>query len=209
VSFTNTESSLKALPKGYAAIPISEDQKSVVLKICVLIKTKPDDVAGHLVVLRDTMDAKVFMGCIVDSCGQVQEWLELWIQNSGSLVDTVSAARQVLSNAMLDNRWRRQCQALEELEGAAIVKTGWESEQPLPTFLDLSERSPVHPVDVQSGAGWKLCTNEALLQQKGLPGYGNSLHRYLHVPELDDNSPLVPVTPGAPKHFVFPQYFIH
>ncbi|MHC4285503.1 MAG: hypothetical protein ACYSWZ_21405, partial [Planctomycetota bacterium] len=131
MSFSNTKSRLKALPEGYVAIPITEDQKSTVLKICVLVKNEPDDVAGHLVVIRNTMDAGVFLGCIVDSCGQVQEWLELWIQNSGSLVDTVSAARQVLSNAMLDNRWRRQCQALEELEGAAIVKTGWESEQPL------------------------------------------------------------------------------
>ncbi|MDH4241937.1 MAG: hypothetical protein OEW48_20445, partial [Phycisphaerae bacterium] len=200
MSFSNTESRLKALPEGYIAIPVTDDQKSAVLKICVLVKNKPDSVAGHLVVLRDTMDAKVFLGCIVDSCGQVQEWLELWIQNSGSLVDTVSAARQVLSNAMLDNRWRRQCHALEELEGAAIVKTGWESEQPLPTFLDLSEKSPVHPVEVKSGAGWKLCKDEGLLPQKGLPGYGSSLHRYLHVPELGDNSPLVPVTPGAPTN---------
>ncbi|MHC4111732.1 MAG: hypothetical protein ACYSUY_11700 [Planctomycetota bacterium] len=200
MSFSNTENRLRALPKGYAAIPISEDQKSVLLKICVLVKTEPDDVAGHLVVLRDTMDAKVFLGCIVDSCGQMQEWLELWIQNSGSLVDTVSAARQVLSNTMLDNRWRRQCQALEEIEGAAIVKTGWESEQPLPTFLDLSEKSPVHPVEANSGAAWKLCTDEGMLQQKDLPGYGNSLHRYLHVSKLGGDSPLVPVTPGAPTN---------
>jgi len=200
VSFSNTKSRLKALPEGYVAIPITEDQKSTILKICILVKNEPDTVAGHLVVLRDTMDAKVFLGSIVDSCGQVQEWIELWIQNSGSLVDTVSAARQVLSNAILDNRWRRQCQALEELEGAAIVKTAWESEQPPPTFIDLSKKSPTHPVEVQSGAGWKLCTNEGLLQQKGLPGYGNSLHRYLYVPELGDNSPLVPVTPGAPTN---------
>jgi len=200
VSFSNTKSRLKALPEGYAAIPISEDQKSVVLKICVLVKNKPDAVAGHLVVLRDTMDARVLLGCIVDSCGQVQEWVELWIQNSGSLLDTVSAARQALSNAMLDNRWRRQCQALEQLEGAAIVKTGWESERPLPTFLDISESSPVHPVDVNSGAAWKLCVDEGLLQQKGLPGYGNSLHRYLYIPELGSNSPFVPVTPAAPTN---------
>jgi hypothetical protein len=87
VSFSNTKSRLKALPEGYVAIPITEDQKSTVLKICVLVKNEPDDVAGHLVVIRNTMDAGVFLGCIVDSCGQVQEWLELWIQNSGSLVD--------------------------------------------------------------------------------------------------------------------------
>ena len=200
MSFSNTNSRLKALPEGYVAIPISEDQKSNVLKICVLVKKEPDDVAGHLVVIRNTMDAAAFLGCILDSSSQVQEWLELWIQNSGSLIDTVSAARQVLSNTTLDNRWHRQCQALEELEGFAIVKTGWESEQPLPTFLDLSKKSPVHPVEVQSGAAWKLCKDEGLLQQKALPGYGNSLHRYLYVPKLGIDSPLVPVTPGAPTN---------
>jgi len=200
VSFSNTKRLLKALPDGYFAIPISEDQKPNVLKICVLVKKEPDAAAGHLVRIRNIMDADVFLGCIVDSSGRVQEWLEMWIQNSGSLIDTVSAARQVLSNTMLDNRWHRQCQALEELEGAEIVKTGWESEQPLPTFLDLSKKSPVHPVETQSGANWKLCKDEGLLQQKGLPGYGNSLHRYLNVPELGDNSPLVPVTPQAPTN---------
>ncbi len=200
MSFSNTNSRLKTLPEGYVVIPISEDQKSNVLKICVLVKNKPDDVVGHLVGIRNTMDAGVFLGCIIDSSGRVQEWLELWIQNSGSLVDTVSAARQVLSNTMLDNRWRRQFQALEELEGAAIVKTGWESEQPPPTFLDLTEKSPVHPVQAQSGAAWKLCKDEGLLQQKGLPAYGNSLHRYLYVPKLGGDSPLVPVTPNAPTN---------
>ncbi|MHC4693235.1 MAG: hypothetical protein ACYS67_10885, partial [Planctomycetota bacterium] len=200
MSFSNTNSRLKTLPEGYVAIPISEDQKSNVLKICVLVRNKPDDVAGHLVGIRNTMDAAVFLGCIVDKSGRVQEWLELWIQNSGSLIDTVSAARQVLSNTMLDNRWRRQCQALEELEGAAIVKTGWESEQPLPTFLDISKKSPVHPVQAQSGEAWKLCKDEGLLQQKGLPAYGNSLHRYLYLPKLGGDSPLVTVTPNAPTN---------
>jgi len=200
VSFSNTKSRLKALPEGYVAIPISEDQKSVILKICVLIKNEPDAVGGHLVTIRNTMDADVILGCIVDSCGQVQEWLELWIQNSGRLIDTVSAVRQVLSNAMLDNRWRRQCQAIEELKGVEIIKTGWESEKPLPTFLDLSKKSPVHPLETNSGAAWKLCTDESLLQQKVLPGYGSSLHRYLYVPELGGDSPLVPVTPGAPTN---------
>lgn len=200
MSFSNTKRRLKALPEGYVAIPISEDQKSVILKICVLIKNEPDAVGGHLVTIRNMMDADIILGCVVDSFGQVQEWLELWIQNSGRLIDTVSAVRQALSNAMLDNRWRRQCQALEELEGVEIVKTGWESEKPLPTFLDLSKKSPVHPLETNSGAAWKLCTDESLLQQKGLPGYGSSLHRYLYVPELGGDSPLVPVTPGAPTN---------
>ncbi len=200
MSFSNPNSSLATLPKDYVAIPIADDQKAAALKICVLVRPKPDPVGGHLVVLRDTIDAKVFLGCIVDASSQVLEWLELWIQNTETLINTASAACQSLSNAMLDNRWRQQSQAFENLEGAAIVKTGWESEHPLPTFLDISARSPIHPIESNSGTPWKLCMDEGLLQQKDLPSYASSLHRYLYVPTLGEESQLVPVTSGAPTN---------
>ncbi len=200
MSSSKPNSGLTTVPEGYIVIPIAEDQKAAALKICVLVRPKPDPVGGHLVVLRDTIDAKVFLGCIVDASSQVLEWLELWIQNTETLINTVSAACQSLSNAMLDNRWRQQSQAFEHLEGAAIVKTGWESEHPLPTFLDISARSPVHPIDPNSGTPWKLCVDEGLLQQKNLSSYAGSLHRYLYVPALGEESQLVPVTSGAPTN---------
>lgn len=200
MSISNPNSGLTTLPKDYVVIPIAEDQKAAKLKICVLVRSEPGPVGGHLVVLRDMIDSKVFLGCIVDASSQVLEWLELWIQNSETLINTASAACQSLSNAMLDNRWRQQSQAFEHLEGAAIVKTGWESEHPLPTFLDISARSPVHPMDSNSGTPWKLCMDEGLLQQKNLPSYASSLRRYLYVPSLGEESQLVPVTSGAPTN---------
>jgi len=200
VSSLDTQNSFKTPPEGYVTIPISKDQKSVILKICVLVRLEPDPVAGHLVALRDTTDARVYLGCLVDSSNAVQEWLELWIQDGGRLAEATPAARQTLSNAILDDRWKQQFQAFDKVDGALMLKTGWESEHPLPTFLDLSERTPVHPAEAESGASWKPCTDEGLLQSKGLPGYGSSLHRYLHVPELGDGSPLVPATPGAPTN---------
>ena len=200
MSSSKPNSGLTTVPEGYIVIPIAEDQKAAALKICVLVRPKPDPVGGHLVVLRDTIDAKVFLGCIVDASSQVLEWLELWIQNTETLINTASASYQSLSNAMLDNRWRQQSQAFEHLEGAAIVKTGWESEHPLPTFLDISTRLPIHPIESSSGTHWKLCTDEGLLQQKELPGYAGSLHRYLYVPALGEDSQLVPVTSGAPTN---------
>jgi hypothetical protein len=196
LSYANNQG--KTLPKGYVSIPIFTDQ--AILKICVLVKTSPDEVAGHLVMLHDVMGAKVFLGCIVDSADVVHEWLELWIQDSANLVNTVSAARLMLSNAMLDARWEHQCQAFDKIDRACIVKTGWES-KPMPcTFLDLSERRPVHPVEATSGQAWELCTNEGLLQRKGLQGYGSFLHRYLYIPEMGDESPFVAITSNAPTN---------
>ena len=199
MSFSDTNNALK-LPDGYVAIPISEDQKSAVLKICVLVKRQADTVGGHLVLLRDTINAKVFLGCIVDACGQTLEWLELWIQCNETLIDTVSATRQSLSNSMLDDRWRRQVSAFEQLDKAGAVRTGWETSHPLPTFLDISSLVPIHPKDTDSGSHWQLCTDEGLLQQKGLPGYANSLHRYLYIPTRGDESYFIPLTSGAPTN---------
>jgi hypothetical protein len=200
VSSSKSNSSLATIPEGYIAIAISEDQKVSALKICVLVRLKPDPVGGHLVLLRETIDARVFLGCIVDASGKVLEWLELWIQNVETLANAASAVRHSLSNSMLDNRWRRQSQGFNNLDGAAIVTTGWESEHPLPTFLDISTHSPIHPVDPGSGAHWRLCLDEGLLQRKNLPGYCGSLHRYLYIPESGEKSPLVPVTSGAPTN---------
>jgi hypothetical protein len=195
---SSTTSRVATLPEGYIAIGISENQKPATLKICVLVRVEPDPVGGHLVVLRDTTDAKVLLGSIIDEAERVHEWLELWIQNTEALINTASAARESLSNAMLDNRWHLQCQAFEQLDQAALVKTGWETKNTLPTFLDLAARCPVHPVDADSGSPWKLCVDEALLAQKELPSYGSSLHRYLYLPASGAQSPLVPVTPQAP-----------
>jgi len=54
-------------------------------------------------------------------------------QNTGQLINRASAYSQPFSNTMLDNRWRRQCQAFEHLDEEAVVKTSRESENPLPT----------------------------------------------------------------------------
>ncbi|MHC4583093.1 MAG: hypothetical protein ACYS3N_01105 [Planctomycetota bacterium] len=200
MSSSESNSGFATIPEGYIAIAISEEQKASVLKISVLVRLKPDPAGGHLVVLRDTCDAKVFLGCIVDTSCQVLEWLELWIQNTNTVITTSSVACQSLSNTILDNRWHLQSQAFQHLEGAAIVKAGWESEHPLPTFLDISKRSPIHPIESSSGTHWKLCTDEGLLQQRELPGYAGSLHRYLYVPALGEDSQFVPVTLGAPTN---------
>ena len=200
MSFPGTTRGIKRLPDGYIAVPIAEDQKLSILKICIIVRPEPDPVGGHLVVLRNTVDAKIFLGCIVDASAQVFDWLELWMQNNGTLINTPVASRLNLSNATLDDRWNKQFRAFEQLNASAIVKTGLESSNPMPTLIDISTGCPVHPMDPESGIPWKLCTDEGLLQQNGLPSYGGTLHRYLYVPASGSASKFIPVTPGAPTN---------
>jgi hypothetical protein len=200
VSSPGTTRGIKRLPDGYVAVPITDDQKLSVLKICVLVRSEPDPAGGHLIVLRNTVDAKIFLGCIVDASNQVLDWLELWMQNSASLINTPAASRLYLSNATLDDRWNKQFQAFEQLNASEIVRTGMENSNPLPTLINVPAGCPVHPMDPESGTPWKLCKDEGLLQQNGLPGYGSTLHRYLYVPASGSASKFVPVTPGAPMN---------
>ncbi len=199
MSFPNAIRSIKRLPDGYIAVPITEDQKLSVLKICILVRPEPDPAGGHLVVLRNTVDAKILLGCIVDASAQVLDWIELWVQNSGTLINTPTASRLNLSNAMLDDRWNKQFRAFKQLDASAIVTTGMETST-LPTLIDISARFPAHPMDPESGTPWKLCTDEGLLQQNGLPSYSSTLHRYLYVPASSSATKFVPVTPGAPTN---------
>lgn len=182
------------------AIPISEDQKSAALKVCILAKIDPEPVGGHLVSLRDTLNAKVYLGCTLDASDQVHDWLELWVQSAEALFGGPTGHLDILCNAILDERWRRQVDAFSHLGGTDLVMGGWERTNPLPTFLDVGSRSPVHPKDGDTGTGWQLCRDEGVLQQKDLPSYGGSLHRYLYLPLPAGEAQLVPVTPGAPTN---------
>ncbi|NQT81748.1 hypothetical protein HQ563_01905 [bacterium] len=188
------------LPKGYVVIPIAEDQKSALLKICVLVRRKPDPVGGRLVVIRDTVDARVLLGCIVDAGGRVHQWLEIWIQNLDGLADAVPACREALSNALLDERWARYFRSLESLDESGVVETGWETVHPPPTYLDLQKLQADHRSDTESGLQWELCQDDTLLAKKSLPRYSSSLHRYLYHPKSRKNPVFIPVTADAPTN---------
>jgi hypothetical protein len=181
-------------------IPVSEGQKEASLRICVLVKAPAGPVAGAPVILRSTLDGKVFLGCVADAAGKIREWLELHVQSAEPLRNTSLAGRVLLSNAMLDERWRRQAQAFEQMGTAQAITCGWEMSHPLPTFLDAASLSPVHPREERTGTYWRLCRDEAILARGGLPSYAGSVHRYLYLPDSDSQTCLIPVTPGAPTN---------
>jgi hypothetical protein len=200
VRSTEMNRSRLGVPQGYVAIPVAEDQKQSTLRICVLVKAPPGAAERTLVSLRSTLDARVLLGCITDAGGQVQGWLEVSIQNTDLLRSTSLGKRLFLSNALLDDRWQKRTAVFEQGEAADVIRCGWEHSDPLPTFLDAASLSPVHPKDEMTGACWRLCRDEGILQSHDLPSYAGSLHRYLYLPEHKSKTLLVPVTEGAPTN---------
>src|SRR6185295_15122789 len=97
-----------ALPAGYLPVPLFPDHVAAPLRLCILTRKDPDPVAGHFVILRNLLDAVVYLGCITDSGGggsRLHGYVEIWVQNLAGLSGSPAAAREALSNRVLDDRW--------------------------------------------------------------------------------------------------------
>lgn len=186
-------SAVPSIPPGFVAAPISANQLGLPLRICVIARA-----AGGLVALEDALDARALLGCVSDAGSRVHQWLEIWVQSVGNVLTAPPAARDSLSNAVLDKRWQETCSALEALAPADTFVTGWEAEPAPPTWIDPKTARPLHPVDEATHKRWALCRDESALAEAGLPSYATTLHRYLYIPEHPAESPFVAITPDAP-----------
>ncbi len=174
------------LPAGYAAAPVSPEQAGSLVRLCVLLKT--DARSASLVLLRDTLDAKVYLGCVIDAANRVQTWTEVWIQDSAGLNASPASYRDLLGNAALDAKWQKACAS-----ATGIIATGFESRSPGPLFIDGKTHQTSCARDKRTNAAWALCTDEALLASKGVPAYSSSRSRHLYQPELGASSELIPL----------------
>lgn len=195
---THINSHPATLPDDYLAVPIDAGQLNASLQLCAVLSVNPDPATGHLVLLREGFDARVYLACICDRAGRVDRWLELSVQNLDNLGHAPHAVRESASNASLDRRWVRISTALQQMPMSRSICTGFESVHPLPALLDMKQKKPVHPIESESGQPWELCLDEAVLAKRGVPNFGASVHRYLYIRSLGEKSPLVAATTGAP-----------
>ena len=189
---------LQRLPAGYLALPLAGGG-GYSLPVCVVVRQKPDDIGGPLVVVRPLPDGQVVLGCIRDASGQVWQWLELWIQSAGALHETFPFYRDSLPNGELDARWKRIAENLLAEPEATLFAVGPESQHTPPMWVDAAAGAVVTLADPVSGEPFQLCQDDALLERHGLPAYRISCHRYLFRPAAGGPA-FVPVTPGAPEN---------
>lgn len=195
------------LPSGYAAIALTPDEESAAVRVCVVVRTAP-------VVIRETLDAKVYLGCLADRSGRVHRWLEIWAQDTSGLEGSPAAYREHLTNRVLDERWIARVEAFDKagpaimgsngrggssglgaggLGHTGLVRTGFEETHPAPMFVDLASRRPVPPIDLRSGKAWALCEDEAVLAKNGVGGYATGLSRSLYQPAMGPEAIPFPV----------------
>jgi hypothetical protein len=179
-SFSGRETA-EQFQKGYHAVPISEADKESALRLCAVVREAPDPVAGIFVLLRDTTEESIFLGCLLDKGGHVHLWVELWIQNINNLEPNIQTHYETFSNHALDERWKRRAAFFARQDRSSKIEIGSETVHPLPIYFDLAVSEPINPKDKTSSELWELCLDDALLEANGLPRYSASLTRYLYV----------------------------
>ena len=179
-SFSGRETA-EQFQKGYRAVPISETDKDSALRLCAVVREAPDPVAGIFVLLRDTTEESIFLGCLLDKGGHVHFWVELWIQNIDNVEASIQTHQETFSNHALDERWKRRAAFFARRDRWSKIEIGSETVHPLPIYYDLAVSEPINPKDKTSSEPWELCLDDALLEGHGLPPYSTSLMRYLYV----------------------------
>lgn len=187
----------RGLPEGLKGVPFGRSQGAAPVRVCLVFRTGASETP--LVVLREELDAIVYLGCLLDAGGAVLEWLEIRVQNPDCLLRVWDTGGGGLTNADLDARWRETVRYAREHDRELLVATGWEEEPPPPLFIERDGALPWHPADPDTGSGWVLCREDRLLEDAGLPAYSTSAARYLYLPDAPDGSKrFLPVTEGAP-----------
>ncbi len=192
------------VPDGYAAVPFTAAAADGPVRLCLVVRWRPDPVGGRLVVVRDGLGSRAYLGCVCDAAGGVREWVEFDVQqppDADHPLMHLHVGREAVTNAALEVRWKARLAHAAEAGGAGgvvptLLRTGWEAAAPCATFVDPAAMAPVHPAG-ESGRLLVLCRDDALLAGAGLPTYAASMHRYLY-DAGDPGARLVPVTPGAP-----------
>ncbi len=183
------------LPANHHLVPIDAASAGQPLRLCVVVNADAA-ATSPFVFLRSTLDARVYLGAVLDAAGQPREWLEIWMQTTAPLASAdFSTNTDPLTNAILDNRWRTMTATFIEADSTACIQTGFEQTHPRPAYIDLDTLSPWHPV-MSDGAACALATDDAELLAAKLPAFSSTLARHWRA-QSADGKPRILAIPAA------------
>src|ERR1700761_7685225 len=93
-----------AIPDGYSPLPLYLEDGDVPLNICLISRSAPA-LKAPLLLLGETIDASIYLGCLTDKNRDPKAWLEIWVQNVDSMAESFRAQVEAVSNSLMDQRW--------------------------------------------------------------------------------------------------------
>lgn len=164
------------MASGFRAVRLEAILGGGPLSLAIVAREKPESLGGWFVRLRETFDASVWLGALVDASGEVHDWVEIWSQRPGFAGSDPTSARGI-SNAEMDARWERNARVLSEAEPGSVIATGFESRSAPVIVFDTSKLTAAE-LQGPSNACWRLCVDDGVLAGAGLQPYGTGMERY-------------------------------
>ena len=186
-----------SFPEGCRTLFLSPRDGHAPLSICFLTSS---GTGTSLILLRETVDATVYLGCLVDRAGDPKGLLEIWVQNVDRMASSFRARIEAVNNSLVDRRWSERVVLFRKLNRSSLIETGWETVHPQPAFADAKGETVVYPIESVTNRPFVLCTEDAPLASAGLPAYTSSLHRYLWNGPGNESPVFVAATSDAPTH---------
>ena len=183
--------------RGYRGVSLRAEDRDAPIAISLLVRMDSSE-SPPFILLRETLDASIYLGSIVDRAGHPKAWLEIWVQNVDRVAFSFRAQLEPLTNSVLDRRWADRAAMFRTLKRATIIETGAEFNHPVPALIDGKEGMVIHPSDPLTRRPFLLCQDEKALETAGLPSYGSSLHRYLWNGFGANEPVFMAITSGAP-----------
>lgn len=184
-------------PEGYRRVLLRAEDLDSPLAICLLARAGTTQ-SPPFILLRESTDASIYLGCVVDHAGDPKQWVEIWVQDVDRMVNSFRAQLEALTNALLDQRWTNRATMFRSLDRTAFIETGWETSHPTPALVDPKEGRIVHPIEPVTQQPLVLCRDDNALKTAGLPSYSSSLHRYLWTGPTAANPVFLAATSDAP-----------
>ena len=186
------------LDENFIAIPLEGDEMTSI-SLCLVVRKESDPVEGPFCRIHQRSDVNVFLGCFIDMGGHVVKWLELWVRDYDNIAESLHEnAFDIINNAVLDVRWKRQGQMLRLSQSSHLYSTTLDADMECPLYIDVFHKRAIFPKDEESKTHWKICKEDNLLDRIGLAPYSTTVHRYLYLETLGPDSCFLPITPNAP-----------
>src|ERR1041385_6152243 len=195
-----TERAHQKMPSGFTLAPIHPADSTTPLRICVLVRDRPDPVGGAFLLLREQPGARVFLGAETDAEGSIQDWLEIWVQTLQYKDLSFSNYQERLANHAFDQRWRSEYELAKVSFPEDIIVIGAESRNPAPILIKRATGESAGLFAPTERANWEICKDDTLLESLGLPAYSTSPFRYLFQPNGAETKTFLATSVDAPNN---------
>jgi hypothetical protein len=185
-------------PSGTVLAPIHCFHDEDPLRVCLFLRSNPDQGSCPFVLVRELPGSRVYLGAVCDAQARLQEWVEVWVQMFDLRDVAFSGSQERLTNYGFDQRWRSEhlmsLQTIPEL----VIVTGMEQKNPGPILIKSPGGQEKSVFAQVQATPWKICKDDALLDSFGLAPYSTSPFRYLYDPAAHGAKTFLATASDAP-----------